>query len=571
METTVRRYGILFQGADFRQVGLLLVVTSADGLFQAMGIASIMPFIAILADPSLAETSRLFVLVRQLLPESLESNLVWVTGLFALAVLVVSNALTLLDYWLSLRLFNEHRCRLSTRLLSLYLGKELLEFKHRRISDMSTTILVEVERVVIDTLMAGMGLLSDIIVIVSIIGLLLIVDPWATVISVFILACGYLLVHVFIVREVERLGRDHAVAETRMFASLTQALALFKEAKILGKRRCFVESFGRPAREVAQVTNRYEILTFLPAQLIEVLTFSLMVLGALYLAGRQDVDFNATGVIAFYAFAAYRLVPVLKSLLDSWEAIRYGAGVVDDLLVELEQSESEPAIEGGTGGRFPLREAIVLEEVEFRYPGTLNAVFDGLDAVIPANKLSCVVGPSGAGKSTLLDLLLGLIEPTTGRCLIDGVPLSPGIRRQWRKGIGYVPQQVQLLNGTLAQNIALGQEPIDCARVEIAARDAGIHRFVLEQLAGGYETLVGDGGHTLSGGERQRVGIARALYHDPDLLLLDEATNELDDRTEEEILHHLLRLPGKTIVFATHKRTVRERADYLIELSGHFS
>lgn len=560
----------LFEGAELRRVSLVLAVATADGLFQALGIASIMPFIAILADPSLTESSRFFIIVREFLPAALGENLVWTTGLFALVVLVVSNALTILDYWLSLRLFNEQRSRLSTRLLSLYLGKELLDFNRLKVADMSTTILAEVERVVFETLMAGVNLLADVIVTLAIIALLLVINPWATAMTVLVLGGGYLIVHFFTAQEVERLGRAHAIAETGMFASVSQALALFKEIKIRGKGPYFMDRFRRPAREVAQITNRYEILTFVPAQLIEVLAFGLILIMALHLTGQGEAQFNTIGLIAFYAFAAYRLVPVLKSLLDGFESMRYGASVVEKLASELGSSpESASTAEIGAG-RLQLSRSIVLENVTFRYPGASTKVLDGLDAVIPAGRLTCIIGPSGAGKSTLLDILLGLIEPESGRCLIDGVVLHAGNRRRWQRGIGYVPQHVQLVDGTLAQNIALGEAVIDQDRVRDSARAAGIYRLVVEQLAHRFDTQVGDGGHMLSSGERQRVGIARALYHEPDILLLDEATNELDASTESSVLAHLLGLREKTIVFVTHKQSIWKRADGLIRLAGPF-
>lgn len=559
----------LFESGELRQILLLLTVATLDGLLQALGIASIMPFIAILADPSLAESSRFFILLSELLPATFQDHLVSVTGSLALFVLVISNAVTILNYYLSLRLFNEQRSRLSTRLLSLYMGKELLNFNSRKVSEMSTTILSEVERAVIDTLMAAVNVIADTIVTLAIVALLLFVNPWATVVTVAVLGGGYLVVHLLHVREVERLGLAHADAKADMFASVSQALSLFKEAKILAKESYFIRRFERPARDVARITNRYEILTFVPAQLTEVLAFGLILIVALYLTGQNDADFNAIGALAFYAFAAYRIVPVLKSLLDGVEAIRYGGSVVERLLDELETDTNHTFIRGGATGRFSLHESIVLEQVAFRYPGAATSTFEGLNALIPVGRLTCIVGPSGAGKSTLLDILLGLIEPTVGRVLIDGAPLHQGNRHQWHSGIGYVPQQVQLLNGTLAQNIALGETEIDETRIEAAAKAAGIHRFADERLPQRYGTLIGDGGHTLSSGERQRVGIARALYHSPSVLLLDEATNELDAATEDLVLSHLLGRPDTTIVFVTHKQALWKRADTIIQLAGN--
>lgn len=569
LQRMVRQFA-LFERSELRWAFLVLAVATLDGFFQALGIASIMPFIAILSDPSLAENNRFFILLRNVLPPLLTGNLVWATGLLALSVLVVSNTVTILNYWLSLRLFNQQRYRLSSRLLSLYMGKELVEFNQRKISEMSTTILSEVERAVVGTLMAVVGLVADAIVALAIIALLLVVNPWATMVSVVVLGGGYLVVHLLTVREVEQLGAAHAEAEAGMFAGVSQALALFKEAKIHGKESYFIQRFQRPARDVAQITNRYEILTFVPAQLTEVFAFVLLLIVALYFTGQGDSDFNAISIIAFYAFAAYRLVPVLKSLLEHLEAIRYGAVVVDAVLVEVEAKANLGVLDAPPVTPMVMKEAIRLEQVSFRYPEAAAPVFRDLNAVIPAGRLTCIIGPSGAGKSTLLDMLLGLVEPESGRCLVDDVPLALATRRRWQRSVGYVPQQVQLVDGTLAQNIALGETEIDHAKVEAAARSAGIHRLATEQMRRGYDTAIGEGGHVLSSGERQRVGIARALYHAPTVLLLDEATNELDMATEDLVISHLLSLKHTTIVFVTHKQSIWQRADHIVELAGRF-
>lgn len=568
MAISLNRLKTLFDAGELRRLLLLLGVAALDGLFQALGIASIMPFIAILAEPSLADSSRFFILLAEDLPASLQGDLVWISGLFALFILVISNGLTILNYYLALRLINEQRYRLSTRLLALYMSKEFLDFNSHKISEMSTTILSEVERVAVDTLMAAVNLVADIIVTLAIVAVLLFVNPWATVVAVAVLGGGYLVVHLLNVREVERLGMAHARAEASMFASVSQALSLFKEAKILAKEYYFLKRFEQPARDVARITNRYEILTFVPAQLTEVLAFGLILIVALYMTGQSGTDFNTIGVLAFYAFAAYRLVPVLKSLLDAMEAVRYGAGVVKRLLAELHAETKRTAVQETSTDRLPLRKSIVLEHVAFRYPGAVTSVFEGLDAIIPAGRLTCIVGPSGAGKSTFLDILLGLIQPTAGRLLIDGLPMNPANRHRWHRGIGYVPQHVKLLNGTLAQNIALGETAIDEVRVKAAAKAAGLHRFADERLPQRYDTDIGDGGHALSSGERQRVGIARALYHSPVVLLLDEATNELDAGTEELVLSNLFALPDTTIVFVTHKQALWQRADTIIRLQA---
>jgi len=204
-----------------------------------------------------------------------------------------------------------------------------------------------------------------------------------------------------------------------------------------------------------------------------------------------------------------------------------------------------------------------LEGVAFSYPGGRRPALSGVELQIAAGRSHCFVGTTGAGKSTTVDILLGLLQPSAGRMLVDGRPLGEPELRAWQRGIGYCPQVVLLLDDTVASNIAFGIDParIDPARLERAAQIAGIHDFIANELSAGYQTLVGERGASLSGGQRQRIGIARALYRDPPVLVLDEATNELDLVTEARILQSLRELGRRTLIFVSHRATVAAFCD----------
>ena len=188
---------------------------------------------------------------------------------------------------------------------------------------------------------------------------------------------------------------------------------------------------------------------------------------------------------------------------------------------------------------------------------------------IRAGSITGIIGSTGVGKSTLVDLILGLLEPTTGRVLVDGMPLTTSARRAWNNNVGYVPQHIFLTDDTIARNIAFGIDikDINPLAVEHAARLAQVHDFVVESLPNGYDTIVGERGVRLSGGQRQRLGIARALYHEPQVLVLDEAMNALDQDTELAVLGALEKLaPTKTIVMITHRLATAEMCDQVLSV-----
>jgi ATP-binding cassette subfamily C protein len=220
---------------------------------------------------------------------------------------------------------------------------------------------------------------------------------------------------------------------------------------------------------------------------------------------------------------------------------------------------------------FAWNEAITLREVSFRYPRGSRAALDGISLVIAKNTSLGVIGPTGSGKSTLVDLLLGLYQPTTGEILIDDQPLTPALMPSWQATIGYVPQDIFLIDDTIARNVAFGlpDNEIDRVRLRDVCTMAQLLDFIETELPNGFDTYVGERGIRLSGGQRQRIGLARALYHRPSVLILDEATSGLDVATEAKLLEALHSLEGKlTMVVAAHRLSAVANCDHLIDLAN---
>lgn len=287
----------------------------------------------------------------------------------------------------------------------------------------------------------------------------------------------------------------------------------------------------------------------------------------LFLLLTHGGDLNAVlPVLGLYAFTSIRLFPALQQVYSGMTGLRFSRPMLDKLHADLlknpapapEEILADPAAVAPLG----LREALEFDDVRYAYPKAERTALAGLSLTIPARTTVGIVGGTGAGKTTAVDLLLGLLEPQGGAIRVDGVALDAGNRRAWQNSIGYVPQQIYLTDDTVSANIAFGLQgaEIDQAAVERAARIAELHDFVTRDLPQGYETQVGERGVRLSGGQRQRIGIARALYHDPDILVLDEATSALDNVTEKVVMDAVHNLGhAKTIVLIAHRlSTVRD-------------
>jgi ABC-type multidrug transport system fused ATPase/permease subunit len=276
-------------------------------------------------------------------------------------------------------------------------------------------------------------------------------------------------------------------------------------------------------------------------------------------------------VLAVYAFASLRIFPALQRIYVSMTQMRFSKPTLDKLHEDMKAAEANaralPPVERGAVVR--LTEALTLEDIHYAYPQAERPAVRGLSLTIPARSTVGIVGGTGAGKTTTVDIILGLLLPQKGRFAVDGLPITAANLRAWQQSVGYVPQQIFLTDDTIAANIAFGREPkdIDRAAVERAARTAELHDFVMRELPQGYDTRVGERGVRLSGGQRQRIGIARALYHDPDVLILDEATSALDNLTERAVMDAVHNLGhAKTIVMIAHRLSTVRGCDTIFML-----
>jgi ABC-type multidrug transport system fused ATPase/permease subunit len=277
-------------------------------------------------------------------------------------------------------------------------------------------------------------------------------------------------------------------------------------------------------------------------------------------------------VLSLYVFAGYRLMPSLNEMFSTAVQMRFNRVALEDLHRDLRESleDSEGLPEPDTKEQLRakpvrLRNQIALRDVSFRYPEAAVDSLDSITMTIESRQIVGVVGETGAGKTTLVDLILGLLERTSGSVEVDGISLEGEHRVAWRRSCGYIPQEIFLSDDTVRANIAFGipADLVDEEAVKTSASIAQIHDFI-ETLPAGYETEIGERGVRLSGGQRQRIGIARALYHDPDVLVMDEATSSLDGATEAavmEMIHSLGRM--KTLIVIAHRLSTVRACDVI--------
>jgi ATP-binding cassette, subfamily B, bacterial PglK len=383
-------------------------------------------------------------------------------------------------------------------------------------------------------------------------------------------------------KKLERLGNERLEANSQRFKLAGEAFGGIKELKVLGRESFFTDHYAIHAKKVAETVTVQQTISQVPRFVIEALSFGGILVILLYFLMYKGDVISTLPIIALYAFAGYRLLPALQSIFSSITMLRFNLPVVDDLKANF-LGASEFTIEKyfPITSNIPFNEEIRLENVSFFYNDDAAPVIHNMNLSIKKNTNIGIVGKTGSGKTTTVDIILGLLEPQEGVLKVDKVTITNFNVAQWQKNIGYVPQNIFLTDDTIAANIAYGipHESIDMNLVEQAAKIANIHNFILEDLPFGYHTHVGERGIRLSGGQRQRIGIARALYHDPAVLIMDEATSSLDGVTEEAIIQAIRNLSGnKTIITIAHRLTTLRECDVIYFLeegkiveSGSFS
>lgn len=330
----------------------------------------------------------------------------------------------------------------------------------------------------------------------------------------------------------------------------------------------FEERFQKISKTYAHYESISQITPLLIRYMIEMIAFGGMLVIALYLIGTKEDLSLFLPMIGLYALAGFRLLPAAQQLFSGITLIRYNAAAVDILYSDYLLSRSTQT---SNAPLMKLNKHLNLNNICFSYPNAKKLSLDNLSLSIKNNSTIGIVGTSGAGKTTLVDIILGLLEPLGGEIIVDGQKITADNVSGWQKNIGYVPQNIYLLDKSIKANIALGieDEEIDFERVEKSAKLANLHDFISQELPSGYDTTVGESGVRLSGGQRQRIGIARALYHDPQLIIFDEATSALDNITEQIIMEAISCLAHqKTIIIIAHRLQTVKNCDLIYFMSN---
>lgn len=563
----------LMDAREKRNASILLFMMLLMGVLEAAGVASIMPFIAVASNREIIHSNHYLSFFYHYLGFENSNSFLILIGSCVFLVVVGGQLFKALTNWLMTHFTYMRSYTLSRRLLSGFLNRPYSWFLNQHSADLGKLILSESDHYVSQVLLPGMKLIANLPVVVFLIALIVYVDPVIALLAAGILGGSFAFIYLVLRRYLNRIGEERLHANRERFRLADEALGGIKALKASGCEQSYIAGFSRSSKTYALRLSMSRIIGQVPRYILEGISIGGMIIIILYqLVMHEEGLADVMPLVALYAFAGYRLMPAMQNIYSSATALRFGKRALSILHKEIahlqsttaSQTQPKPAQKSMT-----LAKELRLQNVDFRYPQAERLTLENLDLTISACTTVALVGSTGAGKTTIVDIILGLLVPQQGELIVDGRSIDQQHLPAWRSTIGYVPQSIFLLEESLAGNIAFGvdKQEIDYQRVVEVAKIANLHDFVINELPQGYQTSVGERGVRLSGGQSQRVGIARALYHDPDVLILDEATSALDNLTEKSLMDAIHNLAHKkTIILIAHRLSTVRQCDTIFLL-----
>jgi ATP-binding cassette, subfamily B, bacterial PglK len=559
------------QKKAFFKLQLLVTFTA---VFEVLGVASIVPFMALVSDITIIDGNNLLATLYMYSGLDDRREYVFYIGLAVLLLLLVGGAVSIYTVW-RLSLFGQKTgVSIGDRLFGYYLLKPWLYHAAGNSAQLTKQIVSESHRVTAGVIIPFMQMNSKMIMAFFLSVALLLYNPFITVVALMIFAASYLLVYRIVRRRLSINGKQVSKATEQRFRLMSEGFGGIKDVLLLGRQAGYVERFSKSGNTLSKHQGATLALVSVPRYFVEVIAFGSLIVFSLYLLRQYDSNIaHILPVMSVYAVAGLKLLPAFQQAYASIALIQGNLPAFDSIKQDLKDSHLVNLAVMGVveqySGELNFKDSIILSGVNFTYPNKNEHCLSALNMKICKNKTVGVVGASGSGKSTIIDLLLGLIIPSDGQILVDGVALSPDNMALWQNKIGFVPQAIFLSDASITENIAFGlaKDKIDLLKVEKVIKMAHLEQFV-KTLPEGLDSRVGERGVQLSGGQRQRIGIARALYHNPEVLVLDEATSALDNTTEKLVMDAINDFSGsKTIIMIAHRLTTVEKCDVIYFMS----
>lgn len=554
---------------------LVLFIMIVIGTFaELFGVSAVLPLIQLVMKPTIIEENPLIGRIAELFHCTAPRQLLFVMALGLTLVFLVKNIYLIMMYAFQYRFIYHNQRRLAVRLMKAYMRKPYVFHLEKNSAELQRNANSDSEQFYY-VILTILQFLTDVLLIGVLFVFLLCKDIMMTLVSMAFILSFMGVYYKWAKSRVKELGIARHDSNAKIIQYLVQAFEGIKEIKVAGKEGHFEKAYEAEYGRYTDAVRRHSTYNVIPKYLLETVAIA----GIMLVVMLQSVtggDMNAlVENLAVFAVAVFKLIPSANRINGSLNSIVYDLPSVNTVYEDLREAEAPAAQTDGemdvrgedSGRKTAFAREIQVRNLWYRYPGAEAYVLEDVTMNIPKGKAVAFVGESGSGKTTLADIILGVLMPERGQILVDGKDVC-GNLPGWRKNIGYIPQNIFLMDDTICHNIAFGLDDgeIDDRQVRRAVEQAQLSGYV-DRLPEGVHTLAGERGARMSGGQRQRIGIARALYHDPELLIMDEATSALDQETERAVMESIEALYGtKTLIIIAHRLSTIERCDMVFEV-----
>lgn len=562
----VRHLIELLEPNQYRQAIRLFCFILIAMLLETIGIGLIIPVLAVMSRPDAIQQYVIFSPVLTAIGHPSHVSITVFIMLLLVGFYSVKNLFLGYLAWRQPEFAFEVGTTLSQRLFEGYLRQPYVFHLQRNTAQLTHNVTHEVNMVVKYGLISVMNILAESMVLFAIVMLMFYLEPIGTfIVTVFL---GFLawLYQRQIHGKISSWGEIRQYHDGKRVQCVQQGLAGAKETRLLGREQDFFNEYQLSNIEFARAGKLQEMADNMPRLWLEwFAVFSMAILVFMMLIQGRSPP-SMVPVLGLFAAAAFRMMPSVSRILAGVQCFSYAIPVIEVLHSEVKMFDNSKKVDSHAG-RMSFSHQLEIKELSYSYPGTNFPVLQDINLKISRGDSIGFIGTSGSGKSTLIDIILGLLTPDKGQVLVDGEDIQDFLRA-WQNLIGYVSQSIYLTDDTLRRNVAFGlpNHEIDDEAVQRALKAAQLDKFILT-LPNSLNTFVGERGIRLSGGQRQRIGIARALYHDPEILVLDEATSSLDTGTETEVMETVRALHGKkTTIIVAHRLSTVAYCDAIFQI-----
>ena len=549
---------------------LFLFLMIIASLLEIFSFFSLIPFISVLSNPSGIQTNQFYSFLYSYFNFTDNASFFTFLGFISLGVILFSSIFLAFFQWFSFRFLFKMGSGMTVRLFRVYLSQDYSFYLNRNSSQLLKNMFIEMARLVQSVILPINTIISRSLVVILLAAVIFLSDPFLALMITGTLSIAYLIIFTFFRKRLDTSAKEGFKHRDKAVKLGNETFWNIKEIKLYGLEQGFEQHFEKTFYKSFKPDADHSTASALPRYFIEMITFGGIIFLLLYLITASGDLSSAIPLLSLYAFSAYKMLPYLQQIYQSILTVRFCIPTMKAIAADVILKEGMILPEVNEQDRINLSKEIELKGVSFSYPKSERLILANIDLKINANEIIGIIGKTGEGKTTLIDIILGLLQPSSGFLRVDGKEINESNLHQWKSSVGYVPQQIVLWDDTIRRNIGFTapNQPIDEQRLRQAAESASILNFIENELELGFDTVVGERGIRLSGGQRQRIGIARALYRNPEILVLDEATSALDNETEKAVMEAIDELGGKmTILIIAHRMSTLDRCNKIYSIS----